>query len=129
MTPDFFSGAGMFPADMVITVLVTLSAILTYARIGFEHKTLKFMGPRMVLGVGWTLLATRYWSAFWLGADIPLSPMSIIAVGMITGAYCTIQLMAIKRAIILDRNPINCLQVPTEPCYREDRIKELMDRQ
>lgn len=114
MTPDVFSGKGLFAGDMLVMVLTTAAALLTYMRIGFEQTRLKFIWPRMILGVGWTLLAVRYWSAFYMKEDIPLSAMSIVAVSMIAGGYSVIQLLAIRVSMQHDR----------DPSYWEHRVRD-----
>ena len=124
---ELIDGTGYCPGDAAIAILITLSGLLTYARIGFESKSLQLVWPRMLIGVGFTVWAMRFWHALITGIDIIVAPVSMIAIGMVTSGYCVVQMFAIRRAIALCRHPIVCLQDDTMPCLRDDRVRAAMN--
>ena len=124
MSEAMFDGAGYIVGDYGLAVLITMCALLTYARLAFERKSLRFPWPRMVVGVGFTLWAMRFWMTLWNNLDVMVAPVSMLAIGMVTSGYSLIQILAIRRAILLERIEINCFRDPELPCAREDRIQE-----
>lgn len=126
MNEIMYDGTGYIVGDYGLAVLITLSALLTYARIAFEIKPMRFPVARMVVGVGFTLWALRFWVTLANNLDVMVAPVSMVAIGLVTSGYSTIQILAIRRAIKLTQYPIFCLQVPDEPCQRADRVDEVL---
>jgi hypothetical protein len=119
-------GAGYLAGDYSLAVLITLSAFLTYARVAFEPGVRRLPFPRMVMAVGFTIWGMRFWYTLATGGDVIVAPISMIAIGMITGGYSVVQLLGIRRALLLERTPVFCLQDPVQHCQREDRIQEVI---
>jgi hypothetical protein len=128
MTP-LIDGTGYLSADIALAVLVTLSALLTYARIAFEIvPTLRMPVSRTLMAVGWTVLSLRFWITLATTGDVTVAPVSLVALGMVTSGYCIVQLRAIRRSIALSRSPIHCYREPELPCMREDRVAEVLKK-
>lgn len=129
MIQDMLDGAGYVPGDYALAVLITLAACVTYARIAFEIvPTLRVPAPRLLMALGWTILALRFWLTLAMGGDVIVAPVSLVALGMITSGYCLVQIRAIRRALALARDPLYCLQAPEQRCQREDRVAEVMKK-
>ena len=129
MNEFVFDGAGYIYGDMALACLITLSAIVTYARVAFEAvPNLRMPATRLVMAVGWSIWSLRFWITLANNGDVMVAPVSLVAIGMITSSYCVVQIRAIRRAIALLKNPIYCLQVPSEACQREDRVEQVMRR-
>lgn len=121
---EILDGRGYFLGDVALAILITLSACLTYARIAFEVKTLRFPFPRAVMAVGWTMWAMRFWWSIFTDLDVIVAPISMVAIAMVASGYSAVQLLALRRAVQMLRTPIFCFQNPEIPCQREDRLKE-----
>jgi hypothetical protein len=115
-------GTGYFYGDLAIAFLITLSALLTYTRIGFQTGPLRMPFPRMVMGVGFTVWAMRFWYTIWIGVDVPVAPLAMIGIALVCTGYCCVQVYAIRRTLLVERNPVFCLQAPDLRCHREDRL-------
>lgn len=119
-------GTGYQAGDLALAVLITLSALLSYIRIGFETGALRLLVPRMALGIGFTVWAMRFWYTIWIGGDVMVAPVSMVAIALICTGYSVVQVVAIRRAFALSQHPIFCLQEPDERCHREDRVREAL---
>jgi hypothetical protein len=126
MIGDMIDGNGYQAGDAALAFLITMCALLTYVRIGFEAPATRWMLPRMAMAVGYSIWAIRFWVALYAGLDIIVAPISMMAIGMMTGGYCTVQIRAIRRAVQDRWHPIYCIMDPSQRCTREDRIHEAM---
>ena len=126
MMQHFIDGTGYTDADAAVAVLITMSALLTYGRVAFElAPSLKLPVPRLMMAVGWSIWAVRFWYALAIGVDVVLAPISMVAIGLITSGYCVVQLRAIRTSMALARTPLRCFREPDMSCQREDRVQEL----
>lgn len=129
MIEHIFDGTGYQPGDVALAILITFCAALTYCRVAFEPiQVLRMPAPRMMIALGFTLWAMRFWVTIWQGGDVIVAPLSMLAIGLIALGYSIVQLRAIRRAMALAKDPLFCLQMPTAQCQREDRVVEIMRR-
>lgn len=112
------------PANVLIGLLLTVAAILTYTRIAFEEGPLQMFWPRSIMAAGLTLLALRFWASMVLGQEVHVPPLAMIAIGLTFGGYCVVQMRSIKRAIQVSRVNLKCFRDAELPCQREDRVRE-----
>lgn len=96
---EILDGTGYCPGDAALALLITLSALLTYGRIAFEGPALCMKWPRLLMGLGFTIWAMRFWHALSAGRDVIVAPVSMVAIAMVTTGYCIVQLRAIRLAI------------------------------
>lgn len=123
-----FDGTGYLGGDIALAFLITMSAILTYLRIGFDASKMRMTWARMSIGVGFTIWSGRFWQAIFTGYDLLVTPVSLVAITMITAGYSAVQIRAIRRAIVISKTPVVCINDPTYPCQREDRILDAVER-
>jgi hypothetical protein len=102
---------------------------MTYGRVAFENvPAMRMPGPRLLIGLGFTVWALRFWITLANNNDVMVAPVSMAAIGMITSGYCIVQLRAIRRSIALSRHPLHCFRDPEMPCQREDRVQEVLQK-
>lgn len=126
MMTTVFDGTGYVLGDIGLAILISLSAMITYARIAFETGPRKMPIPRTIIALGFTLLAIRFWTALYFNADVAVPPLSMVSMAMICGGYCTVQLRAINRSLLLARVNLVCLRDPDHQCQREDRLQDAL---
>lgn len=123
---EMLDGVGYLAGDVGLAVLITFAALMTYARIAFERRQ-KYVVARMVTGVGFTIWSIRFWWTVAVGGDVIVAPVSMIAISMVCAGYSAVQMMAIRRVLKYESQPVFCLQRPEYRCHREDRIRQALE--
>lgn len=128
MIPDLIDGRGHLEGDVLLAVLITISALLTYLRISFEPFRFRWMFARLTTAFGFTLWAGRFWWSLYTSDDIIVAPISQIAISMVCSGYSLTQMLALCRTKEWNETRVYCLQDPSQRCHREDRIAEARRR-
>lgn len=116
-------GTGNLTGDISVTVIITLCALVTYIRIGFDYKQRWFFIYGMLTAVGFSVWATRLWFAIISGIDVFIAPLSQVGIALMCAGYAATQILALKRIRELAVSQIYCFNDPDKPCHREDRVR------
>ena len=119
---DFVNGIGAVEGNIAMATLMTVGALLTYIRIGFDRSEFKLPLGRSMIGVGLTMWSIRFWGAILNGIDLTVPPWSQISVSLFLFGYSLVQLKILaKLAIDAGLPTVQCLRDPDFVCTRHDR--------
>lgn len=117
-------GDGDWIGDVSVASLVTLCAVLTYIRVGFDNASRLFAAYGLVSAIGFSMWATRLWYALLTGNDIIIAPFSQVGIAMMCGGYAATQVLAIRNLREFKEAELKCFRDPQFPCRREDRLND-----
>jgi len=119
---DFVNGIGAVEGNIAMATLMTISALLTYIRIGFDRSEFKLPLGRSLIGIGLTMWSIRFWGAIINGIDLTVPPWSQISVSLFLFGYSLVQIsVLIKLAVDKGLPTVQCLRDPEFVCTRHDR--------
>ena len=123
---DLFYGNGGLMGDVSVAVVVTMCAVLTYIRIGFDAKSKLFFAYGMLTAIGFSIWSARLWSAIVFGYDVVIAPLSQFGIALMCGGYAATQVLALKQMRDFRNAKLMCYRDKDVPCQREDRIAEAL---